>query len=343
MEVTGVAVRIDDRSGVGDARRKAADLTRSMGLDEPSAGRVALAVVELAANAYKHARDGWMFLSPCADPVCPAVDLVVFDRGGGIPDVGRAMGDGYSTAGTPGTGIGAVIRQSVAFDLFTEPGRGTVVSARVGPDPARVSATSPGERIDVWAFVVPKAGQDVSGDAWSVRHLDGTVQMLVADGLGHGPEAHRAGRKAVEVFQASRAVKPVPLLEELHRKLRPTRGAAVAVLQVEPGHRLLRFAGIGNIAARLVTEARAQGLVSVNGTAGHVARTLREFEYEAPSGALVVMHSDGIATRWDLGEYPGLTAKSPGVVAGVLLRDFARGRDDMAVLVTRVPEGGGEA
>jgi hypothetical protein len=47
------------------------------------------------------------------------------------------------------------------------------------------------------------------------------------------------------------------------------------------------------------------------------------------------MHSDGIATQWDLGRYPGLLARDPSLIAGVLYRDFLRGRDDATVVVLK--------
>ena len=45
------------------------------------------------------------------------------------------------------------------------------------------------------------------------------------------------------------------------------------------------------------------------------------------------MHSDGISTHWDPGQYPGLIARHPAVIATVLFRDFGRGNDDATVVV----------
>jgi hypothetical protein len=51
------------------------------------------------------------------------------------------------------------------------------------------------------------------------------------------------------------------------------------------------------------------------------------------------MHSDGVATHWDLARYPGLEARHPAVIAAALYRDHSRGRDDLTVLALR--NGGG--
>ena len=74
-------------------------------------------------------------------------------------------------------------------------------------------------------------------------------------------------------------------------------------------------------------------MVSHNGTVGHAVRKVQEFVYPWQPGSLLVMHSDGLGTHWQLGRYPGLASRHPGVVAGVLYRDFRRERDDVTVLV----------
>jgi hypothetical protein len=48
-----------------------------------------------------------------------------------------------------------------------------------------------------------------------------------------------------------------------------------------------------------------------------------------------VLHSDGVQTQWSLDDYPGLSARAPAIVAGILMRDFIRRRDDALVLVAR--------
>ncbi|HEY2796032.1 MAG TPA: transcriptional regulator, partial [Micromonosporaceae bacterium] len=78
-------------------------------------------------------------------------------------------------------------------------------------------------------------------------------------------------------------------------------------------------------------------MVSLPGIVGHQARTVREFDYPAPAGALIVLHSDGLTDRWSLKSWPGLFDHTPSVVAATLLRDAARPHDDASVLVARLP------
>ena len=113
------------------------------------------------------------------------------------------------------------------------------------------------------------------------------------------------------------------------------QGAALAIAELESTGASVRYAGLGNISASLVSPRASKSLVSYNGIAGHEARKIQEFAYDWPADALLVMHSDGLSGRWNLERYPGLAFRDPSVVAGVLYRDFSRGRDDALVVVVR--------
>jgi anti-sigma regulatory factor (Ser/Thr protein kinase) len=335
MDLTGVAVPVSDRSAIGSVRRAALAACQALDLDEDDSGRAAIVATELASNVLKHGQGGWCFVAPSEFRGVPAVSMVSFDRGPGIRNPAVALADGYSTTGTPGTGLGAIRRLSLVFDLYSQPEVGVTMAARVGPlAPSGSDTTS-----DVGALLRAKPGQDVSGDTWSARRAGPGLLVMVADGLGHGPEAAAAARAAATAFQKSRQVKPVSLVEEIHEALLHTRGAAVAVALVDPAAGRVLYAGIGNISGRLVELDQARSLVSMNGTAGQQARSLREFEYDAPAGSLLVLHSDGLSARWSLEDYPGLAERDPALIAGVLFRDFGRDRDDAVVVAVRVRGG----
>jgi len=134
------------------------------------------------------------------------------------------------------------------------------------------------------------------------------------------------------------SLRPADQMEVCHTALRATRGAAMAVALLDPELRQLRFAGVGNIGACIVDGGPRRQLVSHNGIVGHNMRKVQEFTLPCAPGALVILASDGITTQWDLDQYPGLVACDPSIIAAVLLRDFARGRDDASVLVQRCPE-----
>jgi hypothetical protein len=126
-------------------------------------------------------------------------------------------------------------------------------------------------------------------------------------------------------------------VETCHLALRSTRGAALAVTEVDVEAGVVRFAGVGNIAGSIWNGDRSHHTVSHNGTAGHGTIRIREFSYPWPKGAVLVLASDGLTTRWTLESYPGLAARDPALLAAVLYRDHSRHRDDITVVVAREP------
>jgi anti-sigma regulatory factor (Ser/Thr protein kinase) len=326
-----VALAVVELSQVGEARRTAALLGARLGFDETGCGKVALVVTEAATNLVKHGRDGLLILRPMECNDVWGLEVLALDRGPGMANLAQCLLDGYSTAGTPGTGLGAIGRAATVSDVYSLPGSGTALLARLWP--ARPQP-QPGS-FRVGAVCIPIAGEQVCGDAWFADVREGRGRFLVADGLGHGPNAADASRAAVGVFRAKGEVGPADLLQAMHDALRSTRGAAVAVALVDLNARVVRYAGLGNIAGAVLSAGASQSMVSHNGTVGHEARKFQEFAYEFPQGATLVMHSDGLGSRWDLAAYPGLAGKDPGLIAGILYRDFRRGRDDATVLIAR--------
>jgi serine phosphatase RsbU (regulator of sigma subunit) len=158
---------------------------------------------------------------------------------------------------------------------------------------------------------------------------------MLVDGSGHGVEAARAAEIAVRTFSENADAACEVVVERIHRALAPTRGGAVAVTRIDAAAGVVRFVGVGNISAVLVNAGKARHMVSHNGTAGHVAPRIREFTYDFTGEPMVILHSDGLTSRWNLAAYPGLAGEHPSLVAGVLLRDHRRGRDDAAVVVMR--------
>jgi anti-sigma regulatory factor (Ser/Thr protein kinase) len=108
-----------------------------------------------------------------------------------------------------------------------------------------------------------------------------------------------------------------------------------AVVEIRPKEGILTYAGIGNTSAVLLTGSTSRSLVSHNGTLGVATARIQEFRNEWPADGLLILHSDGVQTRWDLSSYAGLLVRHPAVIGGALLRDFRRQRDDASVVVLK--------
>ena len=182
-------------------------------------------------------------------------------------------------------------------------------------------------------LVRPINGETECGDVFGAAEAAGGVTGVLCDGLGHGPLAARAAQEAVAAVLEDPAAEPAALVERAHRRLASTRGGALGVVQVT-GAAVL-FAGLGNIAATILAGGARKGMISVPGIAGHQARSIRQFEYTAPPGAAVILHSDGISARWDAAALPGLNTRDPLVIAAELMAQAGTHRDDAGILVVR--------
>ncbi len=323
------SVVLSDASSTSAARRAGTEVTAALGMSEVRAGEAAIIITEAARNAVVYGKGGHLLLSGTNGSGQPQLDIVAIDQGPGIGDVSRALQDGFSTGSTPGTGLGAIRRMASSFDVFSS-AKGTALFARVAQPGAQPKAA-----LDIAGFLVPFPGEKVCGDNISWFGTRECMMFLVVDGLGHGIAAMEAADEAVRIFQAYQKSAPGEILARVHDALKKTRGAAAAVAEIRPLSGQLTFAGIGNIAATVLSRTLGRSLVSHNGTLGHVIGRIQEFKVEWPRDAVLVMHSDGVQTRWDLSKYPGLLARQAAVIAGVMLRDFRRERDDASVLVVK--------
>lgn len=324
---------VADASQVSEARRLTVPLCRAMQYSEADISRVSLIVTEAATNLAKHATGGELLIRSLECGGVMGIEILSIDRGPGMANPARCLQDGVSTAGSPGTGLGAIVRTSAEFDLFSEPGRGTVLMSRYWA--GRLARDLPPNPLEIGAVCLPIASEDLCGHGWAVAQEERRSVLLACDGLGHGLQAAEASREAERLLRNHWRQSAPEIMEAVHAGLRSTRGAAAAVLEVDHVNAVARFCGIGNIAARIITASGERNLVSHNGIVGQEARKIQEFTYPWDDAGLLVMHSDGIATRWRLADHPGLAQRHPSVIAGVLHRDFRRERDDSLVLVAK--------
>jgi len=323
---------ITHASDVAAARRAAQKLADALGFDDVKAGRLAIIVTEAATNILKHAGEGTVtIMRTQSGAAMPGVDVVAVDKGPGIGDLEFSLRDGISTAGTAGTGLGALRRQADEFDVWTRHGRGAAFFMRVWQGATPLEPCG----VEVGALCTPLAGEDACGDGWAFSCDADGATLLGVDGLGHGPEAAKAAAGAIHALERRPAAGPGEVLQTAHELLRVTRGAALAAARIDYRGDDVRFAGIGNVGGLVYDGAVRRALVSHNGIVGHNMRKVQEFAAPFPPGALCVLYSDGIQSQWDLGDYPGLHVRAPALVAAVLMRDFIRRRDDAMVLVAR--------
>jgi anti-sigma regulatory factor (Ser/Thr protein kinase) len=319
-------VPITDASSVGEVRRKGLWAAERLGLDEVKTGELALLATEVSRNVLLHGGGGQAIILGTKNDHGPIAGVLALDQGSGIQDITKALSDGFSTAGTMGAGLGAMKRIASSLEVFTAR-NGTIVFLELG-------SAAPND-LQIAGMALPYPKERFCGDAWAYHRTPERTLILLVDGLGHGWEASEAAEEAVSVFRKQVARSPREILSYMHDALKKTRGAAAGISEIRVPENRLIYAGVGNTAAVMLSHNTSRSLTSHNGTLGIAAPRIQEFQVEWPSRAILVMHSDGVQTRWDLSTYSGLLARHAAVIGGALIRDFRRERDDASVVVVK--------
>lgn len=326
------AVTVSESSQTFAARRAATNLAAELRFNEAETGKIAIIVTEMATNLLKHAGSGQILMG--AVPHCnnSVLEILAIDSGPGMDNPENCLRDGFSTAGSSGTGLGAISRLAASSEIYTLPGQGTIVRALCTASPVRPSHFN---GLDVGGVSVPVAGETECGDAFAVCQTGPETILMVADGLGHGPLAAEASRAAVDILPRVACSDVAVILEAIHNALRGTRGAAVSVASLNQDRGVIRYCGAGNIAGAIVEGTQTRHFVSMYGIVGQQIPVPRTFEYAWNPQSVVVLHSDGIGNNWNLQNLPGITRKSAVVIAGAVWRAAHRRNDDATALVVK--------
>lgn len=340
-------IPVHDSTRVRDVRVAAEAACAQAALDAQRTAAAALVATELATNLLKHAGGGHIVINLVAHPDVVAdtgevwVQIASLDHGPGLGSVETALRDGYTTVpALLGAGLGTCRRISNDFDVHSR-SHGTVAAARLGPLPAAHQAVSgrrpTGERAGGINVSVGLA--EHSGDAFTWARSGTRLTMMLADGLGHGVKAAHASTTAVAQLHRTADLPPDEILRGLHVALRPTRGAAVAVGQLDETTGMLTFSGVGNVGARLRADDAWHPLLSHPGIVGaHFPAVPPVHRMRWRRDSLLILHSDGLPSRWTPPSDPYLlTHHDPAVIAAAILRDASSAarplRDDTSVAV----------
>lgn len=174
-------------------------------------------------------------------------------------------------------------------------------------------------------------GETVSGDAWQVDWHEHTCRLALIDGLGHGAAAADAAQAACAVLTAEPSLHPAAALQHCHVALRGTRGAAIVIVQIDLDSGQLTFAGVGNVEGRLRHAGRDHRLTSARGIVGATTPTIRPELFSLTSDWLLLLHSDGISSRFILPD----PIDDPQHLADTILTTSGRTTDDATVVVVR--------
>jgi anti-sigma regulatory factor (Ser/Thr protein kinase) len=320
-------------SDVGAARRLARALAERIGFDPVASEEVALAMTELATNLIKHAQSGRLTLTALAEGGRVGMGIESDDSGPGIADIERALGDRFSTAGTRGTGLGAVNRLMDELDITSERGRGTRIVCHKW-----LRQHTVGIRPCPLAFGVatrPRQPGAENGDAFVIKQWAESALVGIMDGLGHGQFAHRAAEAARQYVESHYDQPLDQVFRGVGRACRATRGVVMALARFDWGLGRLTFASVGNIEVRVFPRSEPFHFIVQRGVIGLNAPNAVVTDHPWPSDHMLVLHSDGLRTHWGWKDFPDAADKPAPALAQELLRSLAKEEDDATVIVVR--------
>jgi anti-sigma regulatory factor (Ser/Thr protein kinase) len=328
---------IEERSYASVIKR---DINRSLkesGYSQQKVGEVDIILSEITSNLMKHTHHGGKLLYRVNEDDSGAFfEMYCIDNGPGTNEMPRYMKDGISSSNTLGQGLGAINRLSDQFQIYSTINWGTVLYTRknLGEKPRyRVKHTP----LQIQVVQQPIPGETVCGDGYWVKHLPHATHLFVGDGLGHGPNALEATQKAIEAFRHCEECNPADVIRYMHDKVKKTRGLVGTVIVLDHTKKLWKIAGVGNIATRLYKGLEFRNFMPYNGIIGlNIPNKISDYEMAAESYQTLVMTSDGIRNKWDLGTYPALLKYNAGIIAASIFKDHARHSDDMTVLVAKL-------
>jgi len=323
-------IAIRDEGSISQAREATRSHAAAAGLGELARERAAAAVSELARNQLRHATDGFVGFRTISRTGVPGLEIVAADRGPGIADPTKALAGAARLTGSLGVGISAAYRQVDEMDLDVRWGEGTCITAR--------TFAAPVPRSELAVLSRPCAREPCSGDHAGIVRDDAGVTIAVADGLGHGVLARDASDRAIEEVGRHPGLGLDELLLLGNTALEGTRGAVMAVVRIDAARTTVAHAGVGNVTTRVIG---VGGRVrTLPGTAGVLGAGLRFRRIQSERAALaaddlIVLATDGLATRASLGGDPAVLRRPPIVIAHQFVIEFGRADDDVLVVVAR--------
>jgi len=277
--------------------------------------------------------------------------IISADRGSGIGDAQCVFGDGYSTRGSLGYGLGTVNRLMDSVTVESNSENGTYIRCerrirppRSSPTPARVCAA-----LDIGAATRALPGAGVNGDAFVIIEWAEGALFGVIDGIGHGKEAHRAAC-AVRQYVESHFDRPLTeLFAGSERACHGTRGVVMALARFDAAPETtqemsqkaqqlrLTFASVGNIETRVYGGTKPLRLLVRRGILGMPRSSVPPAVTTSLWCAdhILILHSDGVRSHWSFDSFPEFITQSADQVASTLLKYMGRLEDDATVLVIK--------
>jgi anti-sigma regulatory factor (Ser/Thr protein kinase) len=326
---------VADRIDCLAAQQSARSIALNLGFADAASEEIVLVVAELASNLVKHAGRGALTFRKVRNGERIGLEVKAQDNGPGISDIEKSMTDGCTTSGSLGYGLGTVNRLMDEIDVQSQPGAGTQILCRRWLRP-RPDALLP-HIWDVGVATRARHSAPENGDAFVLKESQGVLLVGLIDGLGHGEPAKKAALAAQQYVQTHYDQPLDKIFVGASRACSATRGVVMALARF-PSITHLSFASVGNIEARASGARRVpfgvhRGILGASEP--HMERHVKLEEFEWSPEIVLVLHTDGLSSRWDWNDFPALERQPARDIATKLLHELASENDDATVLCVR--------
>jgi anti-sigma regulatory factor (Ser/Thr protein kinase) len=336
MDNTFSSYKIDDRSLIAFIKREIHNLALRIGFTPHRAAETDIIVAELTSNLIKYANGGELLYRANVEEEHNIIEIYCLDKGVGFDNLSKIMNDGYSSSNTLGHGLGSIKRLSNDFHIYSMKNWGCVQYIKIGEKSDSV-LPSLQSGLNYAAIAVNYPGENVCGDGYHVKFSRKGFQIFMGDGLGHGENAFEAVQLAVKAFKQSVETEPSEILRDIHSKVKKSRGLVASIACVDYASEVWNICGIGNISTRIYNGLENKTYTPYNGIIGHnIPRTINNTIVPYKKHQIIVMHSDGLRTRWSLNDMTSILKQHSGIIASAVLKENIRGTDDASILVGKI-------
>lgn len=188
--------------------------------------------------------------------------------------------------------------------------------------------------LDIGIVTHPKPGQEVNGDSFVIQHGHKSTLVSVIDGVGHGAMAHHAAETARSYIKHHSDQSLTGIMRGVNQVCMPTTGVVMALAHFDWQTAKLKFASIGNIEAKAFSPNKIN-LPIKRGIVGRNAPQPILTEVPWTLGMMLVLHSDGLTSRWHWGEFEHLKHHSAQLLANQMYQKLHKAQDDATLLLVK--------
>lgn len=328
-------LNISHSSDIHTAQKTIQSISKNIGFNDLVSEELVIVTKELASNLLKHAKRGILIFTPMTCDKKTGIQIESIDDGPGIKDIEQAIMDRFSSAGSLGIGLGAVNRMMDEFKVIPKTGlrEGThIICRRWVAGKSNLREKCP---LGFGAATRPHPKETVNGDCFVIKHRDGIALTAVIDGVGHGYLAAKAAEAARQYIENHFDQSLPDIFSGIGRTCRNTRGVVVAIARFDWFHEELTFASVGNIEVRVFDSPEKFNFIVRRGIVGSNAPNPVVTHHKWHAGNVMVLHSDGLSSRWKWKDFSLFKNKPAQAIAGQILRTLTKGHDDATVVVVK--------